>query len=426
MPILENNIFLNDVLYRNYYIDFQSENPKQAIDLVFSNDLCNSCDHCYLSLDKKIDCYSKKENFSFSSIQNNLKIFVDWYIENHFNCNINLKNGDLILTKENISLLDSFLNISPSSMITIYIYTTLDTNCDFKTIEFYINKLKQHNIQISFKLLLNGLYCDTINRTEQFYQSILTFLNDKEYSIIANITPTNISFWIDNYKWWLTVLGEKALTSICLVEINSDQWTNELIGLYVSFLDFQVDVLSSIIPSFTNFVFLENDTNIHFNSIQLLSKEILINNKYYKECEFHNNLVIDIQTFNLLLCSKINYDNFYLGHFNKTTKQWEAIVPELSILKAHLKRSSTPHCEKCNFIDLCDGFCYGASFEKLYNPLIPIRQFCNLMTAKYQFLIYKYGTMKYFDLNILNNLNLSSEFKNYLLTLHHKTMQKFK
>lgn len=425
MPILENNIFLNDMLYRNYYLNFQSKNPSRAIDLIFSNDLCNSCDHCYLSLDKKIDCYNKKEIFSLSTIQNNLKIFIEWYIENQFNCNINLKNGDLILTKENICLLDNFLKLNSLFPITISIYTTLDVDCDFETIKFYVNKLKQNNININFKILLNGLYCDTANRNELFYQSVLTFLNDEEYNIIANITPNNIIYWIDNYKWWLRVLGEKALTSIILNEVSSDKWTDELISAYIPFLDFQVDVLSKIIPSFPSFVFL-GDKEINFNSIQLLSQEILINNKYYRDCEFHNNLVIDIQTFNLLLCSKINYDNFYLGHFNIKEKKWDALTPELSILKAHLKRSSTPHCEKCNFIELCSGFCYGASFEKNYNPLIPIRQFCNLTKAKYQFLIYKYNSMKYFDLNILDNLNLPSEFKHYLSNLHRTTMLKFK
>ena len=422
MPILENNIILNDILSRNYYRDFYGVNPKRAIDLIFSNDTCNSCDHCYLSLDKHIDCYKERAKFSLETIQNNLKIFIDWYVGNYFNCNINLKNGDLILTNENICLLDNFLNIN--SPITLTIYTTLDVECDFQTIKSYINKLNQKNIKVHFKLLLNGFYCDPMGRSELFYQSVLNFLENEHYSIIANITPYNVRYWIENYKWWLNILGEKAFSLIDLNEVSSDQWTDDLIGNYISFLDFQVDILSKVVPSFANFVFVGNE-DIHFNSIQLLSQEILSNKKHHRNCDFHNNLTIDIQTFNLLLCSKINYDSFYLGTFNVETKQWEAIVPELSILKAHLKRSSTPHCEKCNFIELCNGFCYGASFEKKYNLLIPIRQYCHLIQAKYQFLIYKYNTMNYFNLHILDNLNITPIFKQYLTHLHHEIMSRF-
>ena len=117
----------------------------------------------------------------------------------------------------------------------------------------------------------------------------------------------------------------------------------------------------------------------------------------------HNALVIDINKLNILLCHKINYEDFIIGTYlieNNQITSCIAKTPSLAIIKAHLKRSCTPHCEYCNYLNICEGFCYGLSYEKSYNPLIPIKQNCDLIKCKYNFLLYKYKLLDIFNKNL--------------------------
>jgi hypothetical protein len=85
------------------------------------------------------------------------------------------------------------------------------------------------------------------------------------------------------------------------------------------------------------------------------------------------------------------------------------------MLNTHLKRSSTPHCEKCSYIGICQGFCFTESYHKCFNPIIPIKESCDLKKAKYS-LIFSYlakdSSFKTYISNIHNNI-----FKNYLLLI---------
>lgn len=400
----ENKQFLNDVLYRNYFLDFKRNDAHKQIDFIFPIKDKISTNHLQLN-----------NNFNFDIISNNLKQLVNWYKENNFKCIINLKNIDDFLSNDYISLLDTFLNLND---VHLNLYTNMSFLNNFeltKLIITYIQKLQNNNIYIHFNINLDGLYCDNIN-SEEFYNKLLTFLSNYEYwEFFSYITPENIENWIQNYQWWISKLDVSCLDKIHLIEDTNKNWSLEAIQNFISFIDFQVDLLSGVLKdNFQNFIFNQlEEKKICFTNIQLINQGIMDNSKYYRDCAFHNSLSIDLSNLKLLLCGNINYKNFSIGHFNGI--DWEPEIVELSMLTTHLKRSSTPHCEKCQFIELCPGFCYAKSFDYIYNPLIPIRQYCNLITAKYNFLIYKYITLDLFDFSKVNNI--PPYFEKYLKDL---------
>ena len=86
------------------------------------------------------------------------------------------------------------------------------------------------------------------------------------------------------------------------------------------------------------------------------------------------------------------------------------------MLTTHLKRSSTPHCEICPYINLCSGFCFANSYKKCFNPAIPIKESCILKKSKYSFIfniLIKNTNFK----DIINNLKCSDIYKEYLLSI---------
>ena len=58
-------------------------------------------------------------------------------------------------------------------------------------------------------------------------------------------------------------------------------------------------------------------------------------------------------------------------------------------MNIHLKKSSTPHCENCPFVIFCKGFCCKESYNYCLNPIIPLRETCEMKKVKYAFLFYK-------------------------------------
>ena len=56
------------------------------------------------------------------------------------------------------------------------------------------------------------------------------------------------------------------------------------------------------------------------------------------------------------------------------------------------------------------------------NPLIPIKENCDMQKAKYSFLLYKYNSLGLFNKNIIDNTHLSLIDKQYLLDLKDKVL----
>lgn len=408
----QNNQFLTDVLFRNYFLNFQRQDGKKELDFIFSNSCPYNCPQCYLSTEKQL--YPNYEEKICDNIFSSYAALLDWYEENKFFCNLNLKNCNYEVNTVLDMTYKKFISAQTApKKITLYINPKTIQQIDFKYFELF----KNINIPLILNIFANGLFCDDEKYTEEDYLNIFNLVNNNCAIVTAYVTPENVHNWIMNYKWWISNLSEKCFESICIKEFKNDKWTKKAINKYISFLDFQIDFLNSLFPEKSEFIdIFFSKGNLNFNTIELVDQGIITNKKQYMDCDFHNNLTIDVNTLRLLLCSEINYHDFTIGYFNIETKMFEANNAELIILKAHLKRSSTPHCEKCALIGICDGFSYGQSYNKIFNPLIPIKESCEFNFGKYNFLIYKYNILSYIDSPMLKN-KCDKTFYKYLFNL---------
>ena len=86
-----------------------------------------------------------------------------------------------------------------------------------------------------------------------------------------------------------------------------------------------------------------------------------------------------------------------------------------------------PHCEKCPLVGVCPGFCLGNSYENYKNPLVPLKQVCDMYKAKINFLLIKYEQIGLFKLleEDTDNLIISKDYKEYLFNLKNNLSYSF-
>ena len=426
---IENKTLLKDILRRNYYSHFQQNDSKKNIEFLLSNTCNQNCEHCYLSHETAMYPNSNYQNNDYKKTLINLQSLLNWYNDNEFKCDIILSGNDWLNDKTFYEkILNTFqtfeFKYTPKNII-IYsnLLFLLDNKQTDRIKEFITIMQKNRNINIQFQIFLNGKYCDNDMYSDEFYQKMFNFLSITDYLIHAFITPTNVSGWIENYKWWIRNLKDQAFSHITLTELTCDSWTKENLSDFIQFIDFQTDFLKECIVNFEWLIFNQNE-DYKFINTQLISQQILNNVNSHQDCNFHNSVVINVKNLTLLLCDKINYPDFIIGTFVEENGQITDLEPNnmsLIILKAHLKRSSTPHCETCDFLELCDGFCYGAAYEKTYNPLLPIKEKCDLIKSKYIYLIYKYNLLGYF--NNLETYSTNASFNKYIRDVIEKVRQ---
>lgn len=410
IPNKDDFYLIQDILKRNYFNFFK--NGEKNIELILNHSCNKNCTNCFsCSYDKEI--YKNQDIYvpTNSNKYENLLDIIDWYILNNFSCNIYFRG---CIEEENSEQLLSILkniknkfllnNIFPKQIL--FETKGLDINL-LKSILKIFNK----EIPIIFIFNINGPYCD--NNNEKEYQECIEFIINNEVIIDAKINAINVKYWIKNYKWWIINLGFDNLNKLHLSETLDSNWDPGSLQNYIKFLDFQIDILSESLQDFKSYIF---QNKLNFTTVQIIDQEFLTNNKYYQSCLFHSGLAIDLITLKIPACTKLNYPIFHVGEFKKEENNLIIYPINISILiaKSHLKKSCTPHCEYCNFLNICEKTCYGENFKVSYNPICPIKNSCDMIQVKYNFLFFKYNNM-----NLLNlkEYNLNQTFYNDLKNL---------
>lgn len=401
---------LQDVLKRNYFNSF--EKGEKNIEFILNHTCDKNCSNCF-SCSYDTELYKNQNIFipTEDSKYDNLSSLTKWYIDNKFYCNIYFRgcieeeSADILLNSLQ-NMRDQFLsnNIFPRHII-------FDTKGNNIKLLNSILKIFDNMVPIIFIFNINGLYCDSYVNNN--YDNIINFIIKNKAYINAKINAANVKNWIKNYKWWIINLGFENFNKLYLSETLDSTWDYPAVQMYIKFLDFQVDILSEYIDNFKEYIF---NNKLNYTTIQILDQEFLTNQKYYQSCLFHNGLAIDLSTMKIPACTKLNYPIFHVGEFIKEQEKLIINPINISILiaKAHLKKSCTPHCEYCNFLNICEKTCYGENFKVSYNPICPIKNSCDMTAVKYNFLFFKYNTMGLLN---LDDYDLNPVFKENLKTL---------
>lgn len=429
---IDNRILLNDILKRDYYTDFQSINPSKTIEIFLSGKCKSNCDYCYLKKHQN-DLFPIELN-NYDNIIHNFEIFLNWYIDNEFKCNLDFFSGEWLTTPLCEAIFDlmynKFINIHEMKRPKIIAMADnaqfiKDKKCTEK-IQNYIDKFKNDlNIYIFISVSIDGKYCDydRVENSDEYYENLFNFMQKNGYQAHPMISSDNIKYWIKNYKWWIENAPIEISQGLMTLEVRDETWTEESISYLLQYCDFFIDyhynnTFKQDKNQFFNWVFNVNRKIADYNTIQILYNG-MFEGRDTINCHFSNTvLCFRMADLTLGMCHRQFYPELLIGKFhveNDKIIDMDEINVSLLILKDNIKRSCLPHCENCNFVGICTGFCAGNSYENYNNSLVPTKEVCDMYIAKFSFLLYKYYTLGLLDW--LKDSNLNQNEKDYLQNL---------
>lgn len=220
------------------------------------------------------------------------------------------------------------------------------------------------------------------------------------YSLKVRINPNNFVYFTEIFD----NLYETFYDILYLYEEDNINWTDYKINEYIEFLNKYIDKIYNNVQK-NNIQFLkELFLNDKLNLISIKDNGVLNDTNSHCSCSFYQSLNILLEDLTINLCPKFQYDDQVIGQYLYENEKITGIEPKylgLISMNIHLKKSSTPHCETCPFVIFCKGFCCRESYKYCLNPIIPLRESCEMKRAKYAFLFIKLK-----DLNIMTIENL--------------------
>lgn len=431
----QNNQVANMMLERIYYKPFRE--GKKDLEIFLLGHCSAQCKYCYLHKYDKL--LYPQEYSSPDLILHNYELILKWYIRNHFTNGISLFSAEW-LDKKNFC--NSIFEITykifkasdyrPKEIIIPSNLQFLKNEEITSTIQTWINKIKNDlNIPIFISGSIDGKYCDN-DRTscdDNFYLTCKEFFKINDYRFHPMVSSLNIDKWIDNYTWWRTEMLKGLPETLMMLEVRDETWDDKSIINLLKFLNYQIDYqfkndFHEDKKEFLKYlVKLPNKYNNLYPNYHNIGLNLTnsYNNQDSINCSVnHNCLTIRAGDLAVIACHRQGYEELVLGKYNIENDEissFDIKRLELFIAYTHLKKSNLPHCENCEYLMLCPGFCLGNSYENYKNPFIPTKEVCEMYKSKFNFLIQKYynmGLFEYLD-DIKNDLPLAGY--NYLINL---------
>ena len=418
--VYEQDKFLaNDFLNRNFYQFFQHGLKK--IELFITGACKANCDYCYLKKNQK-DLYPialQKEDI----IIKNLQLVLDWYVENKFNCVLDIFSAEWLTTPIADKVFDCFYNTfknvepkyRPKLILCADNMQFLKDDEATEKIKYQIERLRSLGIDLPISASIDGKYCD-YGRTEnddEFYLKLNDFM--EEYNLLMHpmISSDNIKYQIENNRWFTKTFSPRiaAPGRMMTLEVRDNSWNEESISQLIQYCDYLTDTVFNYFEQdkerMLRFVlklpYKNNNPKEDYPSYDIigLNPVRIDSNDDDWSCSMSGTLCIRLGDLSVAPCHRQFYDELLYGHFNVEDNKIKDFEPKnlsLFIANTHLKKTCSPHCENCKFVGVCIGYCQGAAYETYNIPWIPPINTCKMYRAKLTFLIYKYYLMGLWDI----------------------------
>lgn len=430
-------------MFQDFYKNYISKDLFNRGLELYVTSTCNlNCEYCYLA--KYEDDLYPKEFRDPKLILKNMKIFLNYLVENHMVFGfVDLFAGEIWHTDFGEAVLHVLLTEYIAKIDKKPDRVMIPTNGTFlkypervAKIEKYIRDFSFYNTNLTFSFSNDGLILDEINRPlkedqekyaekEKYYDDLAVFCKKHGFGFHPMVNAAAIEKWPDNYKWWIDLLKKynfSLLDNIMFLEVRNDEWTTEKILGYLKFLNTAFFYNAQ--------VFDDGDLTKGIDDILMVSKRTLqqTNGNYYNlvigrsnkklSCTLPRTIIVRMGDLAWVPCHRTSYEKFVFGRFNvnengKITGMTANNIPLLMSI-----HSSTyymiPKCDICTFHDYCMRGCLGAQFEANKELLYPCETVCELYMAKniYLFELAEYQMKKlgYNNRRLLNELEHERKF----------------
>lgn len=406
----QDKVLINDIIDRNYYWHFKRNRDKDLCLTFFYNNKYNNSN--------LIPGFPIPQT-DIEKVLLHLELLLDWYIKNDFKCDIKI-NDDLWLsdleTREKIIniFIEKFKNLDNRKkpfQITIICNAIHCLEDRFKWFEDIQEQFSKIGIELNFHI--ETMLIDIVDVRYLF--EIKDFILSSIDKLKIRINPNNFVYFTEVFE----DLYNTFESVLYLYEEDNINWTDYKIDEYIEFLNKYIDFFYKKSNNNSQ-IFLEQLFNGKIDLISLKDNGTLDNSHARCNCSFYQSLNILLEDLTINLCPKFQYDDQIIGQYVYDESGFIEIEPKyigLISMNVHLKKSSTPHCENCPFVVFCHGFCCKESYKYCLNPIIPLRESCEMKRSKYAFLFYKLKYLGIFDKEHLEQIEINPFYLDYILLL---------
>lgn len=414
-----------------------------GLELYLTSSCNQKCEYCYLAKyeNKLYPQHLNNEN----NIINNLKIILEWIIENDFSIpSMDLFTGEIWHSDFGLLVLDTILSyldkgldvkrfIIPSNMSFIH---DEDQIC---RIQQRIDKAKQlYNAYFIFSASIDGKYCDdgrpsknNLVNDDAFYERLFLFCQYNQFFFHPMISATNVFNWKENYLWWKEQCKEYNFIfhkAIMNIEVRNDDWTEEAIKAREDleefiFNDYFDDVCHKDLDLFTKHCFASPDRFIQAEGYNVPTFPIAYT---FPGCTVADHLTIRVGDLAIVPCHRTAYDKFIYGYFkvedNRIVDIYRANNVRMAMKIYFMNNTNTNYeCDICNYADYCTKGCFGAQYEYTGDPFIPCKSVCNMIKRKIKKRISLYEQFGVIDkIKELTEFDREYEYAQHFLKMYDK------
>lgn len=426
----------NNQLFRNLIHTIEKEwhkpynEQKMNVEFCITPECNQQCEYCYLQKHK--DELYPLETRNKDTIIKNLKILLQYYLDNNFQISrLDLFSGEIFGFPFGNQILDIILSYIQQglSIEAIFIPTNGSFACSEKIInimQYYIDIFKVHNTLLSLSISYDGPYLDAINRPVKskiiikddiYLKRLANFMLKNKLGFHPMISSATIEDQIKNYDSWLLFLKKYMpeeydiyqYGKIMQLETREHGWTNEKIISYLKWLKYIID---------TDYNYFFNNDKESFNKIvcgdlnvQQYIKKLGLPHDYGWSAYFpyyltrHNNslgctlgytLMIRLGDLAIIPCHRTSYPKFILGYYKvENDKIIDVICNNFPLASAIFVSGfkTKPICNICPLNSYCVKYCLGANYEQNQELFYPEEDNCKLQKAKFLFLIIYYKSL---------------------------------
>lgn len=355
------------------------------------------------------------------TIMKNLRILYDWILENNYSIpKCEFFTGEIWQSQFGLDVLELTLEyIKKGIQVSWWM---IASNCSFLfdevqtcRIQHYIDEFKRYGTCLVFSISVDGKIIEDIRpmangtiRSDAYYERMFLFAKHNNFCFHPMVAATTIDRWIENHQWWEENLTkwDMDIDKLMLLEVRNPDWTPEAIQHYNQFNKYLIDkyIKEHCAGNIERFA-------KHLMALRIEDEEDVTVNGYipwcfpetdsFIGCTCSTDLTVRIGDLAIAPCHRTSYNKYLYGKFileNDKIVDIEANNPQVAcqILMANFNLSSIG-CDTCTFNDYCLKGCYGAQYEELGDPFIPIPNVCNFFKQKNSFLCWYYEKLGVID-----------------------------
>ena len=394
------------------YIRADNTNREKMIQVEFivTSDCNLKCEYCYLQKFK--DDIIPKHCRDRKKIMENLHSFMQYWIREGFDCNLDIFSGEIWQTDFGCSFLETIEDYVRQGAKIHNI--TIPSNCSFIMYEEYKNRIQNvidnladMGVRLIFSASVDGQIIEDIARPPVnkknvgkkdkigFYDLLFEFNYKNRYGFHPMLCAYTVEKQKLNLDWWKRMFQKyspnwkRDLASLMMLEVRNDDWTDDKIEKFREYQSYLADTLlydcfDGNIEMFTNTILRANEfsENMGYNILFIHKHDGSMN------CSMARSMCVRLGDLAVVPCHRMAYKKFVYGYFLKDDN---------GNITGEFKSNNLQMCPTCNYSNLrklmygCDNCdiklfcirgCMGSQYENTGDPLACIESVCNLEKAK--------------------------------------------